>query len=105
MKRMERMERIKNDIFREKGSKNILFFKKDILYPLGHQCLRTLFVALPLILILGDILHLRFFIIKKNISWKEYRLSLESFFINLCKKLEVNLINDFIPPIKTLIKR
>lgn len=49
--------------------------------------------------------HLRFFIIKKNIAWKEYRLCLESFFINLCKKLGVNLINDYIPPIKTLVKR
>jgi len=49
--------------------------------------------------------HLTFFIIKKNITWLEYRLSLESFFINLCKKLGVNLINDYIPPIKTLIKR
>ena len=49
-------------------------------------------------------LHLKFFIIKKDISWKEYRLSLESFFINLCKKLGVKLINDFIPSIKTLVK-
>ena len=50
-------------------------------------------------------IHLRFFIIKRNINWKEYRLCLESFFINLCKKLGVNLINDYIPPIKTLVKR
>jgi hypothetical protein len=49
--------------------------------------------------------HLSFFIIKKNIAWLEYTLSLESFFINLCKMLGVNLINDYIPPLKTLIKR
>jgi hypothetical protein len=50
-------------------------------------------------------IHLRFFIIKKNIEWLEYRLCLESFFMNLCKNLGVNLLNDYIPPIKTLIKR
>ena len=44
-----------------------------------------------------------FFIYKTDIENLDERLYLESFLINLCKKLGVNLINDHISFIKTSI--
>ena len=44
--------------------------------------------------------HFHFFVFRKDIENKDARLFTESFFIHLCKKLEVNIINDHIPIIK-----
>ena len=44
--------------------------------------------------------HLNFFVYREDIDNLEVRLFNESFMINLCKKLEVNLMNDHIPVIK-----
>ena len=41
-----------------------------------------------------------FFIAKTNINDLEARLNTESFLINMCVKMEVKIINDFIPEIK-----
>jgi hypothetical protein len=44
--------------------------------------------------------HLSFFIIKTNMNELEARLNIESFLINFCVKMEVQIINDFVPEIK-----
>ena len=44
--------------------------------------------------------HLSFFVIKNNINSLNLRLYIESFLINLCVRLKLNLINDFIPEIR-----
>ena len=44
--------------------------------------------------------HINFFVYRHDIGELEIRLFNESFMINLCKKLNVNLINDHIPFIK-----
>jgi len=44
--------------------------------------------------------HFSFFTIRTNISDLEARLNIESFLINLCVKLGVKIINDFIPEIR-----
>jgi hypothetical protein len=44
--------------------------------------------------------HFNFFVYRHDIKELEIRLFNESFMINLCKKLNVNLINDHIPIIK-----
>jgi len=44
--------------------------------------------------------HFSFFIIKTNMNELEARLNIESFLINLCVKMEVKIINDFIPEIR-----
>jgi len=44
--------------------------------------------------------HFNFFVFRSDIEDLEVRLFNESFLINLCKKLNINLINDHIPVIK-----
>ena len=44
--------------------------------------------------------HFTFFVFRKNISELNARLFTESFLLNLCKKLEIRLMNDHIPIIK-----
>lgn len=46
--------------------------------------------------------NLSFFIIQKDILSLENRLTTESFFINLFKKLGMEILNDFIPKIQTV---
>jgi hypothetical protein len=45
-------------------------------------------------------LHLNFFIIHTDISNLKDRLNIEKFYIHLFKRLDVNIINDFIPFIR-----
>ena len=44
--------------------------------------------------------HFSFFVLRKDLENLDNRLIIESFLINLCKKLEVRLMNDHIPEIK-----
>jgi hypothetical protein len=44
--------------------------------------------------------HFSYFIIKTNLEDLEARLNVESFLINLCVKMNIKVINDFIPEIK-----
>lgn len=46
----------------------------------------------------------RFFIIKKNLEDLNNRLQMEAFLINLFKRLDLKVINDHIPEIKTIYR-
>ena len=48
--------------------------------------------------------HFSFFVLRENIDMKEMRLASESFLLNLCVLLGVNLINDHIPLINDYYK-